>query len=133
MREHDVPGAPGNGCKRVSPVAGKFVRLDQDIGEDGVLHECDDVGFGAYVVVQRHRCRSEPGRDALHGDGLEPFGVRNGDGRTRDLVAAESWFAPGWFRAHPDERAFDVFCHSYHVRLYYSYVVRLRLQPKGPP
>ena len=75
---------------------------DEDVGEDRVLHQRDDVGLVAHVVVERHRRRAEFGGDPLHRDRVESLLVRDPQRGGGDLLAGVARLAVGRLGQGPD-------------------------------
>jgi hypothetical protein len=95
-------GTGGDRGQGLTPVGGQLVVGNQQFTHDGILHEGDEVVFGADVVVQRHRPRAQLGSQASHGDRLDAFGVGDRQGGLGDLLAAVAGTARARLGPHPD-------------------------------
>ena len=62
--------------------------------ERGVDHQREQLVLGRYVAVERHRGGAELGRDAAHGQRLEPFGRGHVDGGSDDPLEVEAGLRP---------------------------------------
>ncbi len=90
------------------------------------MHQRDDVGLVAHVIVERHRRCPELGGDPLHRDRVESVGVRDPQRGAGDLLAGVARLAVGRWGQGPDGAVVVLSCHSYSIRIRYSYVVRIR-------
>ena len=54
--------------------------------EHSVEHQVEQFGLSRHVAVQRHGADPEGFREPPHGDGLEPIGIGDLDGRHDDVV-----------------------------------------------